>query len=328
MLIMLTGAAVPELVQSDVGFDVATVPLAVLLPVADGNQVTFGKVIVLTLEEKVTGMKLVMTDDVCAGPTMVTEPVLMLTVTPGGPEMVVIWVCAETIVDNVCPWLSVTAASTPLVSTDVEAAEVALAGIEVSPADVLVDGAMVALLVASGAELLAGTKVLPASALVEDSTDEEPMGVADELPAIADERDDIADESTEADGGSKKLLGNDVAAGSPFVPANGPVGSPSEIPETVSQTDDGMLNGEYDDGRVAPSLGQVVVVVDRLSVVLGAVVDTTVVAYELIREDVKVSGQTVVEMAVLRVTTAMLLWRTGQFSSHGGQPRTVTNEVS
>lgn len=54
----------PELVQSDVGFDVATVPLAVLLPVADGNQVTFGNVIVLTLEEKVTGMKLVMTDEV------------------------------------------------------------------------------------------------------------------------------------------------------------------------------------------------------------------------------------------------------------------------
>jgi hypothetical protein len=37
MLNMLTGAAVPELVQSDVGFDVAIVPLAVLLAVADGK---------------------------------------------------------------------------------------------------------------------------------------------------------------------------------------------------------------------------------------------------------------------------------------------------
>jgi hypothetical protein len=74
-------------------------------------------------------------------------------------------------------------------------------------------------------------------------------------------------------------------------------------------------------------LGQVVVVVEISCVELGAEVETTVVAYELTREDVKVSGQTVVETAVLSVTTATLLWRTGQCSSHGGQPRTVTNEV-
>lgn len=51
-------------------------------------------------------------------------------------------------------------------------------------------------------------------------------------------------------------------------------------------------------------------------------------SYELIREDVMVSGQTVVKTAVLSVTTATLLWRTGQSVTHGGQPRMVTKEVS
>lgn len=56
--------------------------------------------------------------------------------------------------------------------------------------------------------------------------------------------------------------------------------------------------------------------------------ETTSVSYELSREDVRVSGQTVVETAVLSVTTATLLCRTGQAVSHGGQPRMVTKEVA
>lgn len=51
MLNKLTGAAVPELVHSEVGFEVAMVPLAVLLPIAVGIYVTFAKLIVLMLEE-------------------------------------------------------------------------------------------------------------------------------------------------------------------------------------------------------------------------------------------------------------------------------------
>jgi hypothetical protein len=98
------------------------------------------------------------------------------------------------------------------------------------------------------------------------------------------------------------------------------------MPETESQTDDGMLYGEYDDGRV-PEVGQVVVVVESSCVKLGADVEITVVAYELTRDDVNVSGQTVVETAVFSVTTATLLWRTGHSFSHGGHPRIVTNEV-
>lgn len=61
---------------------------------------------------------------------------------------------------------------------------------------------------------------------------------------------------------------------------------------------------------------------------VGAKVETTSVSYELNREDVRVSGQTVVETAVLSVTTATLLWRTGHLVSHGGQPRMVTKEVA
>ena len=51
MLNMLTGADVPELVYSEVGFEVAMVPLDVPLPVVDAVYVTIGKVTVLWLDK-------------------------------------------------------------------------------------------------------------------------------------------------------------------------------------------------------------------------------------------------------------------------------------
>jgi hypothetical protein len=51
----------------------------------------------------VTGRKFWMTDVVLTPTRIVTDPVLILTVTPEGPEIVVIAVCAETRVDNVFP---------------------------------------------------------------------------------------------------------------------------------------------------------------------------------------------------------------------------------
>lgn len=64
-----------------------------------------------------------MTDVVFWPTRMVTDPVLILTVTPEGPEMVVMSVCAETEVDSMLPKPSVTALSRPLVTVPSEAEE-------------------------------------------------------------------------------------------------------------------------------------------------------------------------------------------------------------
>ncbi|TID14004.1 hypothetical protein E6O75_ATG07236 [Venturia nashicola] len=79
---MLTGADVPSLEKR--GVEVDMLLLEVTLPVAVG--------------------------------IMVTDPVLILTVTPDGPEIVVMSVCAETEVDSVWPKLSVSTPSRPLVT--------------------------------------------------------------------------------------------------------------------------------------------------------------------------------------------------------------------
>jgi hypothetical protein len=163
-----------------------------------------------------------MTDVLLAGAIIVTDPVLILTVTPEGPEIVVISVCAETIVDNVFPKLSVAGRSRPLVPIDAEEAELALAGTEVVPGELPVDGAIAALLIRAGDALPVGagdalpgpTEEVTASTPADESTD-----VADEPPATADDRLDSAEESTEAAVGSRNSLPNDVGAGSPFVPA-------------------------------------------------------------------------------------------------------------
>lgn len=82
-----------------------------------------------------------MTDVVLLPTRMVTDPVLILTVTPDGPEIVVMSVCAETEVDSVWPKLSVTGPSRPLVSvaTEIEEAEPP----EALPVDDAVDGPLV-----------------------------------------------------------------------------------------------------------------------------------------------------------------------------------------
>lgn len=82
-----------------------------------------------------------MTDVVFLPTRMVTDPVLILTVTPDGPEIVVMSVCAETEVDSVWPKLSVTAGSRPLVTmaTETEEAE----PLEAPPVDSAVDGPLV-----------------------------------------------------------------------------------------------------------------------------------------------------------------------------------------
>ncbi|QDS77914.1 hypothetical protein FKW77_000876 [Venturia effusa] len=337
----------------------------------------------------------------------------MLTVTPEGPEMVVMSVCAETRVDNVLPKPSVTALGKPAVTVATEDEEPEL------PEALPVDGAKDGLLVKAGdalsdvaEEARPDETVEPLSRVIlpppktettlpdaaEEATPDEPaeplsrvtlppprtertrsdaaedtlpvgdgFAVADkagdaafegdaapegedglegeaEGPATgsvgdapadddeallrADERLDSAEESTEASGGLRKSFPSDVGAGSPFVPARDPVEPPREISDFDAQTLSGMLRGGYCDGR-GEFDGQVVVVVETVGKNggVGAGVETTSVSNELSRDDVKVSGQTVVWTAVLRVTTATLLCLTGHLVSHGGQPSIVTMEV-
>jgi hypothetical protein len=104
--------------------------------------------------------------------------------------------------------------------------------------DALLDGAGDALSDRVGGALLVGARDVLLVLVVDASTP------ADEPPATADERLDKAEESTEAGGGSRNSLPKDVGAGSPFVPARGPDGSPREIPDCDSHTEVGMLYGE------------------------------------------------------------------------------------
>lgn len=274
--------------------------------------------------------------DVALGPMrMVTDPVLILMLLPEGPEIVVISVCAETKVDSVTPELSVTAL------TEVAAAELPLTAtgltLEALSDDTKVtlpppriertfsDEAEGMLPVGAGPGLAeaAGNSLMDVIAGEKMAAVEDASVPADEALCKAD---DSAEESTELSGGSRKSLPSEVGAGSPLVPARDPDGSPRTMLDCDAHTDSGMLYGLYDVGWDPDA--QVVVVVEMASGELGAEVETTVVLYSLSREDVKVSGQTVVETAVLSVMTATLLCRTGQFSSHGGQPRIVTLEVS
>jgi hypothetical protein len=169
---------------------------------------------------------------------------------------------------------------------DVEA-ELALAETEVAPEELPVDGAEVTLFVATGDAPLDGADdTLPVGAeeMLPDGAEETPLAPVgdawaptDEPPAWADERLDNAEESMEADVGSRKSLPRDVGAGSPPVPVRVPVGSPREMSDCESHTDDGMLYGPSDDGA-APDVGQVVVVVEIVGGKDGADVETTVVA--------------------------------------------------
>lgn len=337
-----------------------------------------------------------MTDVILLPARMVTDPVLMLTLTPEGPEIVVMSVWAETKVDSVLPKLSVTALSRPLVTvateeappvdgandeplvragdalsdateeatpdeaeeplsrvtlppprtemTLLDAAEVTMtdeaaeitpdAAEEITPdeaEETTVDAADKTLLVGAGdmvadeaGDALEGEAEDPTTGSVGAAA----TAVEETLPK-ADERLESAEEPTEASGELRKALPSDVGAGLPFSPAKDPVGSPREMSDCDAHTDSGMLRGGYCEGGGDPD-GQVVVVVEMVgrNGGVGAWVETTSVSYELIREDVMVSGQTVVETAVLSVTIATLLWRTGQLISHGGQPRMVTKEVS
>jgi hypothetical protein len=95
------------------------------------------------------------------------------------------------------------------------------------------------------------------------------------------------------------------------------------------QTEEGMAYPEgYPDENVKVE-DLVIVVVERGWSRFAIIDERTVVLNSLSRVELNVSGQTVVDTAVVAVTTATgaLLWRTGQLVSHGGQPRTVTSWV-